>query len=223
MRRRSWVWAILLFVAVVAAVGGVFVALLKQEPAFYTRAEVAAPRPDDPRRASDLQTRVSELQAEVFTEEKWGMQFTQDDVNAFFRQDPANNNLVEPLLGLTAPRVEFSGDRIRFAARSGSGFWSTVVSVELRAWLIADEPNLFAVEVVSLKAGAVPLPERLVMDRVTAFGADNKATVTWFRSNGRPVAVVRWLSNLSRPTTLLQTVSVADGSVSVGGRNQLAR
>jgi hypothetical protein len=119
--------------------------------------------------------------------------------------------------------VEFSGDRIRFAARYGNGFWSTVVSVELRAWLVADEPNLFAVEVVSLRAGALPLPERLVMDRVTEFGADNHATVTWFRSNGRPVAVVRWLSNLSRPTTLLQTVSVADGAVSVGGRNQLAR
>lgn len=223
MRRRSWVSAILMFVAAVAAIGGVLVALLKQQPGFYTRAEVTAPREDDPRRASELQTRLSELQAEVFAEEAWGMQFTQDDVNAFFRQDPANNNLIEPLLGLTAPRVEFSGDRIRFAARRGSGFWSTVVSVELRAWLIADEPNMVAVEVVSLKAGALPLPERMVMDRVTAFGADNRATVTWFRSNGRPVAVVRWLSNLSRPTTLLQTVTVADGSVSVGGRNLLVR
>lgn len=223
MRWRSWVSAILIFVAAVAAIGGVLVALLKQQPGFYTRAEVTAPREDDSRRASELQTRLSELQAEVFAEESWGMQFTQDDVNAFFRQDPANNNLVEPLLGLTAPRVEFGGDRIRFAARRGSGFWSTVVSVELRAWLIADEPNTVAVEVVSLKAGALPLPERLVMDRVTAFGADNRATVTWFRSNGRPVAVVRWLNNQARPTTLLQTVTVADGSVSVGGRNLLVR
>ncbi len=223
MRRRSWVWAILLFVAAVAAISGVLFTLLKQQPAFYTRAEVAAPRPNDAERASYLQTRLSELQAEVFAEESWGMQFTQDDVNAFLRQDPANNNLVEPWLGVTAPRVEFSGDRIRLAARTGSGLLSTVVSVELRAWLIADEPNTVAVEVVSLKAGALPLPERMVMDRVTAFGADNKATVTWFRSNGRPVAVVRWLSNLSRPTTLLQTVAVADGSVSVGGRNQLIR
>lgn len=222
--RRSWVWAILLLVVCLAAVAGGLGYLLKQEPAFYTRPEVASPHPDDPYRASDVQTRLSDLQKTVFTEPEWGALFTQDDLNAFFREDPGMNNLVEPRLGgLTTPRVMIEGDRLFFAARYGRGFWSTIVSVELRAWLIADEPDLFAVEVMSFRGGALPLSKRLLMDKVTEFANDNYASITWFRNGANPVAVCRWLPNQSRPSTLLQTVEIGDGRIEIGGRNVVVR
>lgn len=219
-RRRSWVWAVLLLVGFVAAVGGVLGLLMKQDPEFYTRAAVADRRPDDLRTASDTQTTLDELRTKVFATPEWGATLSADHLNAFFREDPALNNLVEPRLGgLTAPRVAVDGDRLKLAARYGCGFWSTVVSVELRAWVIADEPNLFAVELVSHKAGALPLPTRWLMDALTAFVADKGIGVTWYRSAARPVAVCKWLPGQSRPNTLLQTIAFEDGAITVGGRN----
>ena len=38
-----------------------------------------------------------------------------------------------------------------------------------------------------------------------------------------PVALFRWLPNQTRPSTLLQSVSVADGHLTVGGRNLITR
>lgn len=221
MRRRSWFWALLLLVACVAVVAAGFGAVAKQEPEFYTRASIAAPQPDDPHRASEVQTRASELRKIVFNEPEWGAVFTQDDLNAFFREDPGTNNLLESRLGgLTAPRVLIEGDRIRFAARYGSGFWSSVVSIELRAWVIADEPNTFALELVSLKSGALPLTKRWATDVFTDLLTDNNfASVTWFRHGDNPVAVCKWMPNQSRPSTLLQTISITDGRIEVGGRN----
>jgi hypothetical protein len=220
-RRRTWVWAVLLLLVCVGAVAAGLGALAKQEPEFYTRGGIATPEPDDPYRASDVQTRFSDLRKTVFTEPEWGGTFTQDDLNAFFREDPAMNNLIEPRLGgLTAPRVLIEGDRVRFAARYGRGFWSSVVTIEMRAWVIAGEPNLFALELLSLKAGALPLTKQMLMDLFAdLFTADNFATVTWFRNGNNQVAVCRWLPNQSRPSTLLQTLKISDGQIEIGGRN----
>ena len=55
--------------------------------------------------------------------------------------------------GFHSPRVAIDGDRLKLGFRYGEGFWSTVVSVELRVWLVADEVNLMAVEVCDLRAG----------------------------------------------------------------------
>jgi hypothetical protein len=224
MRRRTWIRAVLLLVAVAATAVAVAAAVLKQEPGFYTDPAVVAARADDPYRASDVQTRLSDLKRNVFADAEWSGTFTADDLNAFFREDPAMNNLVEPRLGgLTAPRVAVDGDRLRLAARYGCGFWSTVVSAELRAWVIADEPNLFAVEVLSFRAGGLPLAKRMFMERVNRFADENYLSVSWFRSDGNPVAVCRWLPNQSRPSTLLQTIAIGDGRVAVGGRNLSGR
>jgi hypothetical protein len=212
----------LLLVLCVATVATVLGSLVKQEPEFYTRAAVAAPTPEDPVRAGELQTRVSELRKIVFTEPEWGATFTQDELNAFFREDPGTNNLMESRLGgLSAPRVLMEGDRIHLAARYGSGFWSSVVSIELRAWVVAgDDPNLFGLELVSLKSGVLPLSKRWVTDLFTdLLTADNFASVTWFRNGDRPVAICKWMPNQSRPSTLLQTITVSDGRIEIGGMN----
>ena len=221
MRRRAWVWGLLLLVCAVAAVGGVVGLLLKQEPDFYTSPAVNARRPDDPQVASGVQTRLTDLKFdEVNKQPEWGVKLSQDELNAFFREDPAMNNLMEPLLGgLTAPRVAVEGDRVRFAARYGKGVWSTVVSVELRAWVVADEPNLFAVEVVSMRCGVLPVSKRLLMEKLNEFAPDNAASVNWFRNGDNPVAVFRWKPNDTRPSTLLQTITVADGHIGIAGRN----
>jgi hypothetical protein len=225
MPRRAWIRAALLLVAVLGVVGVVLGAMLKKDPEFYTRPAVFAAKPDDPTVASDAQTRLDDLRTKVFSDDEWAATFTADQLNAFFREDPAMNDLIGPRLGgLTAPRVDVDGDRLRVAARYGSGFWSTVVSAEFRAWVIADEqPNLFAVEVVSFRAGSLPLPKRQLMDKLTTFAVGNATGVTWFHRGNNPVAVCKWLHTQSRPSTLLQALSFEDGKITLAGRNLTSR
>jgi hypothetical protein len=228
MRRRSWLWTILLIVACLAVVVAGLGTALKQEPAFYMNPAMTHPQPDDPTRASETLTRLSDLKKAAEgtgpAEPEWGGRFTAEDLNAFFREDPATNNLVEPQLGgLTAPRVSIEGDRLLVAARYGSGFWSTVVSVELRAWVIADEPNLFAIELVSLNAGVLPLTKRWFMERLNTFTNNHTLSISWFRNGDRPVAVCRWMPHQSRPTNLLRTIAIGNGQLEIAGRNLSSR
>jgi hypothetical protein len=220
-RRRSWVWAALLlcsFIAIVVAIVGL---LAKQDPAFYTDDAVAKAQKDDPYRASELQTRLSEIKKMVFNEPEWAAKFTQDDLNAYFREDANTNNLIEPrLAGLTVPRVRMDGDHIRLGARYGQGFFSTVVSIEGRAWVIADEPNLFAVELLSFRCGAIPVSRRFIMDRISnLLSTDNITSVSWFRNGNNPVAICRFLPSQSRASTLLQSIQISDGKLEITGRN----
>ena len=61
MRRWAWVKAGLLLLAVLLAAGGVLAWLVKREPDFYAQAVAVPPQADDPKMASETQTRIGEL------------------------------------------------------------------------------------------------------------------------------------------------------------------
>ena len=128
------------------------------------------------------ETRLGELQDDIFDKSDWGATFTTDEVNAFLRsgntgKDPVASPLVA---GMNRPRVDVRGDLLILSDRAGSGLFSTVWSLELRVWLVDKEPNLLAVEVAGFYAGSMPLPKRSVMTRMGDAARRIKADVTWF-------------------------------------------
>src|SRR5512138_3219620 len=133
LRRRPKLVAFGLLVLILSGALGLVVALLKREPAFYRH---AAPRSDyDTReKASRLLTRVQELKNDIRTKGDWGETFTAEELNCFFAEMMAPGGTFADFLpqGFHSPRVAIDGDRLKLGFRSGRGFWSTVVSVELR-------------------------------------------------------------------------------------------
>ena len=223
MRRWAWVRAGLLLVAFLAVAAGVLLAVVKREPDFYAQAVAVAPRAEDPAVASDTQTRLGELVTALTIPQTapgdWEVSFTPDELNAFLREDDDHVMLLRPRLeGYSDERVSVRGDRLLLAARYGDGFWSTVVSVELKAWLVAGEPNTFAVELVAVRAGLLPLPKRWVMDPLSEYAVRQKAELTWYRYGANPVAVCRLRVNQPQPDLLLQTLDIKDDRVTVGGK-----
>ena len=226
MRRWAWVRAGLLLLAVLVVVVGVLAWVVKREPAFYTEAMAVAPQADDPAVASDTQTRIGELvtalKAPYAAPNEWQASFSAAELNAFLREDADHVMLLRPKWeGFSDPRVNIDGDRLRMGGRVGGGLFGVVVSVEVRAWLVANEPNTLAIELVDVRAGGLPWFKRSLMERMTAFAAQHDADLRWYRGATHPVGVCRLQASQNQPDLNLTAVDITDGRVTVSGKGLL--
>ena len=223
MRRRSKWLALLLLVAGVAAAAGAVVFAARREPEFYARADAPADW-ETRERAARLPTRLLDLKNEVRSKAEWGDTFTAAELNAFFAEHMCDREGFGAALPekLHAPRVAVDGDRVKVGFRYGEGFWSSVVWVEFRVWLVKDEVNLAAVEVCDLRAGRLPLGTQTILDAVTEAARGWNIDVTWYRNDGNPVGLFRFFADqpASAPTQVL-TLEASDGRLTVAGRSNL--
>jgi hypothetical protein len=220
LRRRPKLVAFALLVLITAGALGLLVTLLKREPAFYVH---AAPRSDyDTReKASRLMTRVQELKNDIRTKGDWGETFTAEELNCFFAEMMCANGTFAGMLPkrFHAPRVAVEGDRLRLGFRYGTGFWSTVVSVEFRVWLVAEQVNLMAVEVCDLRLGSLGVGAQSILDAIGETARASNIEVTWHRHNGNPVGLFRFFPDQPRPASQVLTLEVRDGTIVIAGKS----
>src|ERR1043166_3443378 len=188
-------------------------AALKYEPAFYRNAtiEPSAQRSEQSAKAlNDFLQLAADLK---FDQDGWHHDFKDHEINSFFQEDfvkqGEGGNLKN--LGVSEPRVAFEDDRIRVAFRWGHGFWSTVVSWELKVWVVPRETNVVAVEVISRRAGAVPIPAQTLIAELTEILAKRNVEVLPYRHEGNLVALLRFQADQPRPMAQLRSVQVTQG------------
>jgi hypothetical protein len=218
-RRRSVLLALTLLLLSTCGVLGVLGWFVKREPAFYTQAE--CPTDYDTReKASRLLTRVQELKNDIRTKGEWGETFTAEELNCFFAEMMSAEGSFAGLLprGFHSPRVAIVGDRLRLGLRYGEGFWSTVVWVEFRVWLVAEEVNLMAVEVCDLKVGRLGIGAQSILDAISETAQGSKIDVMWYRHKGNPVGLFRFFPDQPRPASQILTLEVREGKVVIAGR-----
>lgn len=220
MRRRSVVWTVLILLAAGAAVVGGVGFLLKQEPAYYTGPGAKAQATDEVV-ANEVITRYGDFRGDVLTKPEWAGVFSAAELSAFFREylDDGGDLADSMPKGLHNPRVVVEGDRVKFAARYGEGFWSTVCSIELRAWLVGKKVNTVAVELCGVYAGSLPIESQVLMDWVTEKARDSNVDVAWYRHDGHPVGLFRFFANDPAPTTQIRMVKIGDGKLALAGRS----
>ena len=215
MRRRRTLLTVLILLLAAGGLAAGLGFLLKREPADYLAAVPA--RPDDAEVAATVITKSSDFRTNLRIRPDWAATFTADEVNAFLRDQVADRAEVYGTT-LSAPRVTARGDKLLLAARVGEGSLSTVVNLEVRAWLVGPERNTVAVELGGLKAGGLPVGSHWLMDRITDAVREYNTEVTWYRNEGRPVGLFRLFADQARPATRLRSVTVADGGVTLAGR-----
>ncbi|MFY7951528.1 MAG: hypothetical protein ACOVT5_03380 [Armatimonadaceae bacterium] len=228
MRRWAWVKAALLVLALVGAAWGVLAWLVSREPDWYAQAAAVAPQADDPAVAYDTQTRIGELllalSEPVTAPGEWQQSFSPDELNAFLREGDDRVMILRPQWeSVTDLRVSVDGDRLRVGARVWRGSASAVMSVELRVWLVAGEPNTIGVELVDVRQGGLPWFKRWLMDGMTGFAAKHDAEVQWYRGATNPVGICRLRVSQSQPDLSLSAVEVGNGRVTVSGRGLIGR
>jgi hypothetical protein len=157
--------------------------------------------------------------ARVADQKPWEVSFTESGINSFFQEDLVSLGEAENLrkLGISEPRVAFEQDRIRFAFRYGSGFWSTVVSYDVRVWAVPNEPNVLAVKFLGRRAGALPISVQSLLAEVTELAARQNIEVSAYRHEGHPVALFRFQADQAHPTAHLSCVRSEPGKLTIRG------
>jgi hypothetical protein len=221
-RLRSILLTVGLLALVFGVVGGALGSVLKQEPEFYLRLS-ESPAWETSERASALLTRVQDLKNDIRAKADWSGTFRGDDLNAFCQENLTPGTAYANLLpkGFHSPRVVIDGDRVKLGLRYGDGFWSTVLWVEMKAWLVKNDTNVIAVELCGLKAGNLSIGCQTLLDSLSEAAHESNIEVTWYRRDGNPVGLFRFYADQLRPTTQIHTFKIDDGKVAVAGRTRL--
>jgi hypothetical protein len=221
MSRKSILLGIGLLLLVTSSVSAGLVFLVRHEPDFYRRCALP-PGVERQQRSKEFTQEFSThlLGAIVSHNELWEATFSEEQINSYFDEDFIHSglNVILPP-GISAPRVAVEGDKVRLAFRYGTGGWSTIVSLDIRMWLITNEPNVVALEVEGLHAGSLPISAQSLLDRVEEMAHQNHIQVNWYRHNGNPVALLRFQADRPRPTVHLQLLRIQDHQITVGGRS----
>jgi hypothetical protein len=160
----------------------------RHEPAFYRRAlAIEIPRQ---RAAGDaLEREILELHNEVRKTGQWQAVFTDEQINGWLASDlPDKFPRLLPA-GVREPRIALEPDVARVACRYESSQLVTIVSLSLDIHL-TDEPNVLAIRLRQARAGAIPLPLKHFLDRISAVAAESHISLQWAQEEGDPVALL---------------------------------
>ena len=221
MRLTRFRVALLTFGLGVAALATVGL-MLAHEPEFYHRAEVPA-GPQRYETSHEFVVKDCFQFATTFADGKggWDFTFTQDQLNSFFEEDfrfwGEDKKLAK--IGISKPRIEFAENQIRLGFRYGFGSWSTVLSYDLKVWVVKSEMNVLAIEFQRRRAGALPIPTQQVFQELKELGRENNIEIDWYRHNGNPVAIVKFQRDRPRPTAQLQRLELGTGTLILRGKS----
>jgi hypothetical protein len=218
MRRRSIIAMIAILLGLAVTTGTALACMLHHVPAFYRAAAV----PDDEQRATksrECVQRSIELSNDIGNGLPWEKEFIQDHLNSYFQEEDHRSSarLIELPDGVRDIRFAFDQDRGRIGFQYGGGWWASIISVEFRFWLVAQKTNVVALELISFRAGALPLGTQALLDFITESARQQNIDVTWYRHDGHPVALLQFQANQQRPNTLLRRLDLKPGRVIVAG------
>jgi hypothetical protein len=219
MMRRSVLLAFLIVLVFGGCAGAAVVLLLRHEPASYCRAAVA-PGEARVKWSGEFVTQIGTLINNLHLGSPWQTTFDQDQINSYLEEDFITQNPQSPFpAGISDPRVALRDDQIQLAFRYGTGWRSTVVSIDMRAWLVDREPALVALEFQSLKAGGLPISAQSLLARISESAHKNNIDSTWYRYHGHPVLLLRFQANRSSPSFQFQRLRVTEGKLELAGRS----
>jgi hypothetical protein len=225
MRSRRNFWsASALLLGIVLVAGGTLAALVRHEPAFYRAAEVP-PSQERKKLSFELLQKLISLDEDARTKTTWAETITEEELNSHFAEDPfcilfSDRRMPERF---HEPRVVIEPEKMTLAVRYGSGTFSTVLSVEVDAWLPAHEVNVIALRLRGLHAGKLPWSTQSLLDHISDGVRQSPLNmdVTWCRDRGDPVALLRPRDDIVRPTFLLQRLELCQGYILIEGTTEL--
>jgi hypothetical protein len=115
--------------------------------------------------------------------------------------------------------VAFEPERVRLGFRYHVGRFSAVVSIDMRVWLAKCEPNVVALEIQGIRAGALPVSAQSILERLTEAAHSNNVQLTWYRYDGNPVAILRFQGDQSPNSVLLESLELHPGKIALQGQS----
>jgi hypothetical protein len=221
MRRRYFLVTTGTFLALVGALTGVLLLLVRYEPRWYKQAAVADAAKKDQESREFLNEFGDMLSNIVNNERDWQHTFTDAQINSFLDVGFKEKGLAGRLLPeeISDPRVVIEPDRMHLAFRYRWGALHTIVSLDFNVWLAPGEPNVIALEMAGFHVGALPISVQSMLEDISKVIRDNGIEINWYRQpdTGKPVAVLRFQKD-ERTTMQLQAVHLTQGAITLSGR-----
>src|SRR4051812_19517583 len=168
------------------ALGGAYYAARQVRP-FYEQALKIEPEVVE-KGSRELESRATALYSDAKQIGKWQALFTAQQINAWFAKQQAEDKKGEILAGIRDPRIAITRDCLTLGFRSKSGGVETVFSVDASVLLPKD--GAIGIRLLSVRAGALPLPVMKAADILSTATAKMKLPVRWTQQDGQPIAIV---------------------------------
>jgi hypothetical protein len=222
MTRKSVLLVLALLFGGSGGIVAILALLIFHEPEYYRRSAIP-PGEQREKWSRQFLQELNDLANGILNYKTWGATFTEQQINSYFEEDfqklgPAERASLFPD-GCSAPRVSIDGDRIRIGFSYGGKQWRSILSLDLKIWLAAKEPNAIAVEVLGMKMGSMPISVQSLLERFSEAARRRDVEMTWYRHEGRPVALLRFGSGRKDQSVQLQYLKLQPGAISIHGKD----
>jgi uncharacterized protein YpmS len=224
MARNHRIAAIVLVACIVgvmaAGLGGVYVTLGQEQP-FYTAALATDPQKLQSG-SRELESRATALYSETRHPGKWQAAFTEDQINGWLAVRLAKTYADALPKDIWEPRVSIADDHVALGFRTRRGGMETVVSA--KAAVMLTEDGQLAIRMLSVHAGALPLPTMQVAEDLSQACRELDLPVSWTQVEGQPVAIVDVnRSGSTRGKSIsLDALDVRAGTIYIEGQTRTA-
>jgi hypothetical protein len=202
------------------ALGGVYYAAQQVRP-FYERALRVEPEALQ-RGRRELESRATALYSDARQLGKWQAIFTADQINGWLATQLADKQGRELPANFRDPRVAIAPGLLTLGFRTKSRGVDTVISVDAAVSLTDD--GAVAIRLMSVRAGALPLPVLPLADELATACKNLSLPVRWTQQDGLPVAVVEIRSDDSTEKRQfhIDAIELGESELYLAGRTEIA-
>jgi hypothetical protein len=216
--RIAAVCSLVVTTLVAAILGGVYYAARQVRP-FYTEALRVDPEVLE-RGRQELESRATTLYTDAQRHGRWQALFTTEQINGWLATQLANNSGGELATSVRDPRVAIKQDSLTLGFRTKSRGVETVISVEASVSLT--EQGAVAIRLLSVRAGALPLPVMQLADEIAHACKNLTLPVCWTQQNGKPVVLVEIHSEKPQREFYIDAIELHENELYVAGHTDVA-
>ncbi len=210
----------LLAACVLLVLGAVYYAARQVRP-FYRQALVLEPEVLE-RGSRELESRATALYSDARQGGKWHALFTAEQINGWLATQLAENQDADAPSSIRDPRVAISPEILTLGFQTYSGGVATVISVDASVFVTDD--GAVAIRLMSVRAGALPLPVMQLADEIAVTCERLLLPVRWTQQDGQPIAIVELHSDPSTEERqfYIDTIEFSEGEMYVAGHTEVA-
>lgn len=167
-----------------------------------------------------LESRVADLVSTSTGQTDWKAVFSDDEVNGWLATD-----FVEKFPDILSdevelPRVAFLKDELSIGFQYRGEDFSSTITVTVRLDLLSDDR--LAIEFVSARAGALPIPMKNIIEPVAVSAREMGLPLGWTQNDGRAVAVISISDLISTDGVRrsLETIELHEGEIYLAGTSR---
>lgn len=199
-------------------VGAAFLAL-RHVPHFYEQA-LEQPSTNQQVSSDALIKNANALASSARRQGAWSAVFTAEQINGWLGIDlPESFPELLPA-GVSEPRIRLSPGEATIACRYQQKAVSTIISLNVELYVA--EPNVLALRIHNIRAGAIPIPLSQVLAGVTEAARSTNLKLRWVQAKGDPVALVTLPANMGRDKLAyrLEKIDLRQDAVYLAGQTE---